>query len=343
MFYIIAIFGLGLLVTVHEIGHMFAARLFGIRVDKFSIFFGPTLARWKRKDTIYRIASIPLGGYVQIAGMNPEEKLSPDDTGSYQNKSLLARFVTIFAGPAVNYVFAILIMIMVTLSWGDPGWEVAVGEVLRGKAAAIAGMKAGDVFEKIDGEPVQQIGQVLSAIQKSNGKSLAVVVRRNDQSLPLTITPKAENGSYFIGIQFGRKLQFSKLSFVDALKTSVVYPFVESQNVLDGLKKLFTEKETLKKVGGPVEIIRQLKMSFEDSFAMAMMFMALLNIYLGLFNLLPIPALDGGRLLFILFSAITRLRVNQKMETVIHTVGFYLLLGLLLIVTYGDIRRRFGL
>ncbi|MFH1130433.1 MAG: M50 family metallopeptidase, partial [Pseudomonadota bacterium] len=205
------------------------------------------------------------------------------------------------------------------------------------------GMKEGDVFEEIAGEKITSIEQVLFAIQQSNGKSLKMTFRRGEKPVSLLVAPQAKNGNYEVGFQFGRKLNFSDLSLLQSLGLSFYAPIHESGKVLQILKKLFTQKEMLKKVGGPLEIIRQLKISFEDSFVMALMFMFLLNIYLGLFNLLPLPALDGGRLVFILLNILTRRQINQRVETLIHTVGFYLLLGLLLLVTYGDIKRRFGI
>lgn len=318
---------------------MIAARLSGMRVDKFSIFFGPVLLRWRGKGTVYQLATIPLGGYVQIAGMNPEEKLPEDDPGSYQNKGSLARFFTIFAGPGVNYLFAFLLMIVVTLAWGIPKSTSGVLGIIEGKPAARAGMKAGDHIVSIGGVAMNDSLDVRKAISESAGKPLSFVVRRQGKELPLTIAAEGEGKSYLIGIKFDTA--FQSVPFGEAIAMSFQYPINASAQMLSGLKKIFTEKGVAKKVGGPVEIISQMKSQFESGLPAAITFLAMLNVLLGLFNLLPIPALDGGRLVFIIISMITRRKINQRVETMVHTVGFYLLFGVLILVTYGDIKRRF--
>ena len=317
---------------------MWVARLSGMRVDKFSIFFGPPIFRWRGKNTTYQIATLPLGGFVQIAGMNPQEQLPPDDTGSYQNKPVWKRFATIFAGPAINYLFAMVIMVVVLLGWGLPTWQTAVGAVSKDFPAAAAGMKPKDVIVAIDGKKVSSVPSVLAAIAKSEGKPLAVKVKRGAEAVDLSITPRAVGEGWKIGIQFARKAKFHKISAGKALLGAVYYPFAESAKQLAGIKKLITRKAT-GAVGGPLEIVRQIKLSFEQSFVAALLFMAMLNVVLGLFNLLPLPALDGGRLIFLVVEIITRRPVNQRVENWVHTAGFLLLAGVLLLVTYGDLKR----
>jgi regulator of sigma E protease len=336
--YLLAFIALGVLILVHEAGHMWVARLSGMRVDKFSIFFGPAILRWRGKKTTYQLATVPLGGYVQIAGMNPQEQLAADDTGSYQNKPAWKRFATIFAGPGINYLFAMVIMASVTLLWGLPHWQTAVAEVTKGKPAATAGMMAKDVILAIDGHRVTQTSSVLAAIGKSEGRALTFRVERDGKPLDLKIAPAKTDKGYKIGIQFGRKVKFRDITTGGALLYAVEYPFAHSKKVLSSLWSVITRK-TKAQFGGPVEIVRQLKMSFEDSFVMALLFMAMLNVLLGLFNLLPLPALDGGRLIFLVVEIVTRRRVNQRVENAVHTAGFLLLIGMLLLVTYGDLKR----
>lgn len=355
VFYIFAILGLGLLVTVHEAGHMIAARLCGMRVDKFSIFFGPVLMRWRGKATVYQLATVPLGGYVQIAGMSPEEILPEGDPGSYQNKGSLARFFTIFAGPGVNYLFAFVLMLLVTLTWGTPESTSGVMGIQEGKPAALAGMKAGDHIVSIGGVAMTDSLTVRQAIAASEGKAVDFVVRRDGQEVGLSIQPEGGAGNYKIGIEFSTA--FKKISAGDAIVQSFRYPIDTSAQMLSGLGHMlgvlklkivgfFSEDDAAKKapspaVGGPVEIIYQMKSQFERGLPTAITFLAMLNVLLGLFNLLPIPALDGGRLVFIVISMITRRKINPRVETMIHTVGFYLLFGILILATYGDIKRRF--
>lgn len=338
MSYLLAFVALGILILVHEAGHMWVARLSGMRVDKFSIFFGPPIMRWRGRKTTYQLATVPLGGYVQIAGMNPQEQLAPDDTGSYQNKSAWKRFATVAAGPGINYLFAMVLMFLVMVIWGLPISQTAISKVLSGKPAAQAGMQDRDVLLMVDGKKIKGVGQVITAITNSNGKPMIFRVGRDKKELDLRVTPRLTDDKYTIGIAFGRDVRFHKITMGGAAMAAVYYPFRESSKVLGGLKKLVT-RETKASVGGPIEIVRQLKMSFEHSFAMALLFMAMLNVYLGLFNLLPLPALDGGRMTFLAIEMITRRTVNQRAENMVHTAGFFLLIGLLLLVTYGDLKR----
>jgi regulator of sigma E protease len=341
---LLALLALAAMIVVHEIGHMLVARLAGMRVDKFSIGFGPTLLRWRGKKTTYQIALIPLGGFVQIAGMNPQEQLVADDPGSYANKRPSARFATILAGPLTNYVFSMLLMIGVMLVWGMPRWQntLIIAEVKEGRPAAKAGLRAGDVVEAIDGQALPSTEEAMERIRASKGRPLQLRLRRGGQVVQTAVAPSVRDGMLSIGIHFGRELAFSPVATRTALALGVIYPFIESQKALGGLKQLVSGKVSVKQVGGPVEILRQLKMSFEASLAMALVFLAMLNVYLGLFNLLPVPALDGGRLVFLIFTMVSRRPVNQKVENAIHTVGFILLLGLILLVTYRDIVRLFG-
>jgi regulator of sigma E protease len=341
--YLLAFIGLGVLILVHEAGHMLVARAFGMRVDKFSIFFGPALLRWRGRKTTYQLGVIPLGGYVQIAGMNPNEELPEGDRGSYQNKSRLAQFSTVFAGPAVNYVFAMVLMALVLITWGVPHWQLVVSKAMKGRPAAAAGMKPGDQLMSIGGRPVRTIQQVKAAIAASGGKQQPIVVVRDGKRATLQVTPQMRGETYKIGIEFGgASLAFSDVPVGTALWASVRYPFAKSGEILTGLGRLVTGKVSTKNVGGPVEIVRQLKHSFETNLPTALVFLAMLNVYLGLFNLLPLPALDGGRIVFITLAAIRRRPVNQRVENMVHTVGFLLMLGLLVLISYRDLARLFG-
>lgn len=340
---LLAIIGLGLLITVHELGHMSIARLVGMRVEKFSLGFGPVLWQHRGRQTIFQLAAIPLGGFVQIAGMNPHEELPANDSGSYQNKPAWARFATILAGPLTNYLCAIIFIVLVMLGWGLPSWRPTVAEVVPQSAAAQGGLMHGDMIVEIEHQPIRSELEVQEKILGSKGQPLRFLV--NDLSgkeRQVTITPRAEGNIWRIGIHFGRKLHFSPLRPWQAVALGAIYPFQESGKALAGLGQLFSGKASLKQVGGPLEIVRQLKMSFEDSMVMAIVFLAMLNVYLGLFNLLPVPALDGGRLIFLLFTMITRRPINQRMETTVHTIGFVILFALLLLVTYRDLLRLLG-
>jgi regulator of sigma E protease len=348
MAYVFAILGLSVLIVLHEMGHMITARLSGMRVLTFSIGFGPALLRWRGPKTTYQLALIPLGGYVQIAGMNPNEKLPPDDPGSYANKSSAARFATIFAGPLVNFLVAMVMMAVMAMTWGVPFTRHNVKAVSKGTPAAKGGMQSGDMIERIEGHAIDPspdgIPQIRGAIESSKGRALRFLVRRGEGHAKLSIAPAAKGSTYRIGIQFGSKISFGEVSNKDALYYGLVQPWHISKRALEGLGNklgdIFTGKTGGPQMGGPVEIVHQLKLSIEMGPSMTTYFLAMLSVLLGMFNLLPIPALDGGRLLFLITTMVSRRPINQRVENMVHTVGFVLLLGLIALVTYGDIARR---
>ncbi|MBK6849596.1 MAG: site-2 protease family protein [Proteobacteria bacterium] len=342
MVYALAIAALAVLIVVHEFGHMWVARRCGMRVEKFSIFFGPVLWRWKGRQTTYQLASIPLGGYVQIAGMNPEEALPADDPGSYQHKPAWQRFLTILAGPGINYVFAIGLIFALVLIWGQPRPLIAVAEVMPGSPALQVGLRAGDVLRRIDGVPVKEAVDVTVAVSSSGGRPMTIDLVRGGRPQVVRVAPRSEDGVYRIGIRFAPVPAFERVGVLRAAGYSLAYPVVQSAGMLRMLGKLATREVSAKQVEGPVGIVHQLKLSFESGAAAAVLQIALLSVCLGLFNLLPLPALDGGRLVFLAIEIVTRRRVSHRVEALIHTVGFVALFGLLLLVTYSDLRRRFG-
>jgi regulator of sigma E protease len=344
--YLYAILGLSVLIIVHEFGHMLVARLFGMRVHTFSVGFGPALVKWRGRHTTYQIALIPLGGFVQIAGMNPHEKLPEGDSGSYANKGWLARIATVVAGPLTNYLAAMVLMVLVISIWGLPGWKMdgVVGEVKEGMPAAEAGLQPGDRIVSIDGQAVESYQQLVKLVRQSSGEPLSVQIASDGDKRTVTVTPVEKEGTYFIGVQ--PALEFTEVGPGAAIALGVLYPLEQSRRALaalgDLLRSLFAGEDPRGKVGGPVEIVYQLRVNFEQNPIMALVFLAILSAYLGLFNLLPIPALDGGRLLFLIVGAVRRRPLDQRLENLIHTIGFILLLALILMISYCDFARRLG-
>src|ERR1700761_1522838 len=170
---LLAILALGVLIIVHEGGHYLVARLSGMRVDRFSIGFGPVLWSVKRGETIYQFAAIPLGGYVQIAGLNPgEEGMNVEDPRAYPNRPVWQRLATIFAGPGPNYVFAVILLLGMFLAWGvpGPGKSPVVDELVEGKPAAAAGFEPDDEIVSVDGKPVKEVQDVAPLVNASQGR-----------------------------------------------------------------------------------------------------------------------------------------------------------------------------
>ena len=336
---LLAILALGVLIIVHEGGHFLVARLSGMRVDRFSIGFGPKLFSFKRGETIYQIAAIPLGGFVQIAGLNPgEEGMAANDPRAYPNRPVWQRLATIFAGPATNYIFAAVMLVGMFLAWGVPGLGKApvVDEVIDKSPAASAGLEPEDEIKSVDGKKVDDGNQVLPIVNASGGKPIAVDIVRNGKPMAITVTP-AKNGSsgYLMGVKLGGVQTWEQLSTGTRIKEALTYPARYSVFVLDtlvtgGVKQIWQQGS------GPAGIVGEIKKRIEHGPKQALMIIAMISIYLGLFNLLPLPGLDGGRLVFLGWEAVSRKRVNERIEQTVHMVGVLMLLALIIVISFKN-------
>lgn len=333
-FYLVGILGLALLMVVHETGHLLAARAFGMRVIRFSIGFGPALFRHqsKRSETTYQVALIPFLAYVQIAGMNPFEEADPDDKGSYANASLLGRIVAIFAGPLANYLFASVLFFVALFIGGEQVPTTSV-ELMDGPAKA-AQMKSGDTIVSIDGVKVQDWEQMRTLILASSGKSLSIEVTRGSERKVLAITPTVREGRAVIGVAPVYKQ--TDVGFKDAIVRSIERPALVVGALVVGLARIITGKEKAQ-LTGPVGIVKEAKRAAERSFTEYFTLLAILSAYLGGFNLLPFPALDGARLAFLGYEAVTRRKPNAKVEAQVHAVGLLMLLALIFVVSSKEL------
>jgi len=335
----IAILALGILIIVHEGGHFLIARLSGMRVDRFSIGFGPKIISFTRGDTTYQIAAIPLGGYVQIAGLNPgEENISTDDPRAYPNRPVWQRLATIFAGPGTNYVFAALLMVISSLVFGVPvpGKAPLVGGIRDGKPAQAAGLLPGDELTSIDGKPVTTIEQVAPLINGSQGKPVHIALLRDGQPKTIDVTPEKEGTDYRIGIEIAPKEEYEKATVGRCLIEGLRFPYDYSRFILHGFGEIFAGRQKAE-FSGPVGIVGVMKRQIARGPKHTLLIVAIISVYLGLFNLLPLPALDGGRIVFLAWEAISRRRVNQRVEQSVHMVGMFVLLAFLVFVTFGDL------
>lgn len=346
--WIAAVLAFGLLIAFHELGHLWVARRMGMRVERYSLGFGPVLASIRRGETEYVLSAIPLGGYVKIAGMNPDEELAEDDEGSYANKPAWRRFLVIAAGPFANYLLAFCIgvplLMSVTTMRADP--RPVVGRVEAGSAAQAAGLEPGDLIVSIEGAPAASFDAVVTTIRKSAaerpGAALAVVLQRGEGRLERTLTPRAgADGVFRIGVaQAG--VQIPPMTLAQAVPHEVVLLFDKSVESLRNLGKLFTRELNPTEFSGPIGILSVTAERASGGVVPLLGIVWFLSVAVGFFNLLPIPGLDGGRLMFLGYEVLARRRVNQRVETAIHLAGLLAVLGLVVAASYGDILRRFG-
>ena len=337
---LVMILGLGLLMVIHEAGHYFAARWFGMRVIKFSLGMPPVLARFQPKGspTTFQIGAIPFFAYVQIAGMNPLEEIDKNDKGSYANASLIGRIVTIFAGSLANYLVASVFFFGSLIITGEPRATTQV-TVMKDQPAAQAGMHDNDRVLEVDGTKVEGWEHFRTLIGKRPNMATPVVVQRGNEQLTLTITPSAsgEGGQGRIGAQ---TVQDSvPIATSVAAKQALTLPPRVVAGVVIGLARVVTLKQKAE-LGGPVAIVSEGAKAVEKGPGDLLYFLGLLSASLAAFNLLPFPALDGGRLVFLGYEALSRRRPDAMIEAHVHLVGFFMLLALMLVVSWRDIFGR---
>ena len=333
---LLAIVALCLLIVLHEGGHFLVARLCGMRVERFSIGFGPTLLGFEHKGTTFQIAPIPLGGFVQITGMNPHEEFDHNDPMVYPNRPRWMRMATILAGPAANYLTAFVLMMFVLLAFGMPSKTQRIVEPKAGRPAAAAGMKAGDILVSANGQAVDAEHPISDVIQAAAGKPVTIKVLRDHQPMTFDVAADNKAGVYQVGIEIGAIDERTPIGVGGALKESVVYPYYASVGIIENLYGMIRGK-IHGDLSGPVGITKQIAKAASRGPVDFLGILILLSVYLGLFNLLPVPALDGGRAMFLAIESISRKRVNPRIEAAVHTAGIVLLVGVLLVVSFKDI------
>jgi len=332
-----AIIGLALLIVLHEGGHFLVARLCGMRVERFSIGFGNPLVSFKRGETTYQIAPILLGGFVQITGLNPHEEFDANDPYVYPNRPRWMRLAVLVAGPATNYLTACVMAVLIFTGFGKMTSTQVADQVIAGSAAAAAGLRAGDVLLEANGKAVSTSLPISQIIRESKGEPVAVKVRRAGEVETITVTPRkdAASGDYMIGIRLG--LLRAPIGLLPAVAAAVVMPVDISWGQLKALYKMIIGEEK-GSLSGPIGIGRIMAQAADQSFVDFLELVMMLSVLLGLFNLLPLPALDGGRVLFLGINALRSREVSAKTEATVHMVGMVLLLGVFVVVTFKDIK-----
>jgi regulator of sigma E protease len=337
--YIVAILGLAVLMVVHEGGHYFAARRFGMRVIRFSVGFGPTLWKHRAKNspTVYQVAAIPVLAYVQIAGMNPYEETEADDPGSYANASLWARIVTIAAGPLTNYFFAsVLIFFGLLIGGREVADETSMRVTVESGPAQTAGVQTGDRVLEVGGAPVHTWEEMRKGVSAHPGEEVDLLIDRNGETLHkmVTPTPRGEKDEGLIHVRASTRVE--RVRFGEAVQLSVIVPPVFVYENLRQIGRVLAGKDKLA-VSGPVGIVKDTAKQARTGPGLLLQFLGLLSASLGAFNLLPFPALDGGRLLFLGIEAVSRRRPDAKIEARVHAIGLLMLLTLIACVTYADV------
>jgi len=336
-----AILAVSLLIVVHEAGHFLAARRFGMRVERFSVGFGPVVLALRRGETEFAISALPLGGYVKIAGMGPGEGDDASDPGLFANQPAWRRFLVILSGPAMNYVAAIAIAWGALATVGLPAPDPAphVGKLVAGMPAEAAGLLRGDAITAVAGVPVESWEGLVRELRRHPGEPIVLDVARGAgpeaRRVALSITPTPQGTVGFQQAAVARRAP-PGAALVDGVRLTNANAAAQ----LGAFASLFRKKPSAEGAVGPAGIIQQLVQAARDGISPFLGFVWTISVVLAILNLLPIPALDGGRLVFLAYEIVARRRVDEKVESYVHLAGFVLLVGLILAVTvFGDLPR----
>ncbi len=343
---------LGILIFVHELGHFLVAKLFGVRVLKFSLGFGTKLISRKWGDTEYLISAFPLGGYVKMYGDDPGAVVSEADKAcSFAHKPVWKRFGIVLAGPVFNLLFAVFLFIGMFFFAGlpTPVDNTVIAKVGADSAAERAGLKGGDIIFSIDFHEVTSWHQVSELIKHSGGDDMELVVYRDDTRLAIVARPVMEQVKnifgevvgerYLLGISRSEEVVWEQAGIVEAVRAGFIQTWSLIHLTLLALLKLIQQIIPATELGGPIRIAEIAGQRMDAGFLHFIHFMGLISINLGILNLLPIPVLDGGHLVFMTIEAVRRKPLSERVMIISQQVGIAVLGALMIFVFYNDIAR----
>lgn len=327
---------LSILVMIHELGHYTAGRLLGFTILEYAIGMGPKLVGFMKNGIEYNLRAFPLGGMCRFYGEDDGVK----DERCFNAQKAWKRFIVILAGPLMNFVLAFVLAVALLLGWGvDDESRIFVSEVGEGTPAQAAAMQAGDRFLSVDGKTVSDYASLTDAVAAADADAMEVVVLRDgqEQKLVLTNLYNAEKGGNLMGVSlsYGTK----KVGLGYALREGARFCWQMAGLVFESLRMLFSGDAKLNDLAGPVGIVQILGEATRSGWYYALNLCVMLSVNLGIVNLFPIPALDGGRLVFILIEWVRGKPVPPEKEGMVHLIGFGLLMVLVVVITFNDVLR----
>ena len=348
--YLIALLVLSGLIFFHELGHFTAARLMGVYVEVFSIGFGKRLFTFRAFDTEWSISAIPVGGYVRMKGQDDADPTKKSyDADSYNTKTPLQKIFILVAGPLANFVLAFLLYFAIAV--GNPSTLApVVGQVVKDSPAFVAGLESNDTIIAINGKKVDTWAKMAKIISSASG-DIALDVNRAGYLKHIKLTPKLEDAKDMYGESVKRKMigisaagvmKKQNLSIIEKFKYATDQTVFASTLIFTGLKKLIVGDVPASEMGGVISIVKLTSDASASGWMSVLFFAALISVNLGVLNLLPIPALDGGHIMFNLYELFFRREVNEKVVINLTIAGWIILLGLMGLGVFNDINRLVG-
>ena len=340
---------LGVLVFVHELGHFAVAKRLGVLVQRFSIGFGPVLLARRRGETEYAVSAVPMGGYVKMLGEEDDEEAQANPSRAFSTQPVRRRAAIVFAGPAMNLVFAFVVYAVLFALVGVevPSNEPRVGGVVPGLPADSVGLQTGDRVVEVDGRPIATWEELSKTILGSHGARLHLTIERDGARLPIEITPELQESRtifgentgevYRIGIEASRDWQH--VGPLAATRMAAEQTWSAAVVVGKGLALMLQGRVPLRELGGPIAIARAAGQQAKAGLRYFLSMLAFLSVNLAVLNLLPIPALDGGHLAFFALEGLLRRPLQARHREIAQQVGILLLITLMVFVFYNDIHR----
>ncbi len=345
---------LGVLIFVHELGHFLVAKLFNVKVLKFSLGFGPKLISRTVGETEYLISAFPLGGYVKMLGENPEEAAEENGERSFAARPVWNRFFIVLAGPVFNLLFSVILFFVIFLVMGIPENRdtTEIGQVSEESPAATAGVEVGDTIIGIDGRDIVSWMEVLTTVSESEGRQLEFTVIRGEEQLVIPVTPRLDSVTnifgeevekrFMIGIVKKEQIDYRRAGVFEAMNAGIWQTWMFIYLTFMGVVKIIQNVVPASELGGPILIAQLAGEQARAGWLNLAHFMGLLSVNLGILNLLPIPVLDGGHLVFLTIEGIRRKPLNERAQIMAQQIGIALLGTLMLFVFYNDIVRIFS-
>ena len=337
---------LGVVVFVHELGHFLFAKLVGVHVYEFALGMGPKLFSKTGKDeTVYSLRVFPIGGFCSLAGEEVDVDSDKQKGKNIQDKNLFQRFLVMFMGVGFNFIFAFLVLFFIGIFAGAPNLTPVISEVAPNMPAEVAGLSDGDKVLKINNRKVTYLDDIMLFLTLEDlSKPIKIEVQKLDgtkrtyELIPEKQVEKDKEDTYIVGITVASKKE-------RGLIKSIVYAFKQEcalvKQMIHVLRALFTGKLGLNQLSGPVGIYTIVGEMKSEGAAALIYLIALLSINVGIINLIPLPAFDGGRILFLVIEKIKGSPISTKVENTIHAIGFILLILLMLYITFNDILKLF--
>lgn len=322
-----AIFIFLVVILIHELGHFLVAKKVGIKVNEFSIGMGPQLFQKTKGETTYSLRLIPLGGYVSMEGEDDDS----DDPRSFNNAKVGPKLAVVSAGAIMNFILAIVVLSIAAFGIGIPTTEIE--EVIEDSPAYVSNLKKGDRIKSINGVDISSWEEIVDSISSSDIDSEIILkVEREGRVESFSMQPVEEEGRSIVGIVPAREK-----SFIQSIKSGFIQTFTMIKAMFQFIGMLITGKMDSVGLSGPVGVVQQIGDAAKLGVYNVLLLLGFISVNLGFFNLLPIPALDGGRILFLLIEAIRGKKMDPNKEGFVHFIGFALLISLMIFVTYKDI------